>query len=191
MNIDKAIRKQDKSHKRFLLFLSFIFFVLPLALVISGRFDIFFLVYLFLIESLVLIAVLVTINSNYLSYNMEKYKLKIKLRRFGDEISIACDKVIFVHVEGEGSDINIILITSSKFRSKNIRVIDESLMKKYPYLAHQYYRIKKHYPENNYFYITINKGGFHKYRLLDLIYRNCLLAQYSEEAINKIKEYRN
>lgn len=191
MNINKAIRKQDKSYKRFLLVLGFIFFALPLVLVSSGRFNIFFLIYLAVIEILILTAILVNMNNNYLRYSIENYKLKLKLKPFGDGINIVCEKVVFVHVEGNGPNMEVIIITNSKFRSKNIKAVDENLLKKYPYLAHQYYKIKKHHSEDNYFYVIVNKGGYHKYKLLDLIYRNCLHAQYSEEAVEKIKKYRN
>jgi hypothetical protein len=80
---------------------------------------------------------------------------------------------------------------SSKFRNKKIKPIDEDFIKKYTYVAQQYYKLKKLRPEENFFYLTINKGGFHKYRLLDLIYRNCVHAHYTEEAVERIKEYRN
>lgn len=190
MNINKAIRKQEKSNKRFLLTLCFIFFVLPLILFLSGRFNIFLFIYLFVIELLILIAIVININNNYLKYSVENYKLKIKLKKFGESINILCDKVAMVFAEGKNSNMEIIIITTSKFRNKNIKPIDENLLKKYPYLAHKYYIIKKHHPENNYFYIIINKGGYNKYRLLDLIYKNCITAYYSEEAIERIKEYR-
>lgn len=191
MNINKAIRKQEKAHKRFLLVLGFIFFILPIALFISRKINTFFLLYLGLIELLILVTAIVSVNSNYLYYNVEDYKLKLRFRRFGEKFNILCDKVVAVFAEGNEIDMELIILTSTRFRSKGIKPIDEYILKKYPYLAHNYYRIKKHKPENDYYYIIINKGGYHKYKLLDLIYRNCLQAYYSEETIEKIKEYRN
>jgi hypothetical protein len=191
MDINKAIRKQDKSHKRFLLSMSFIFFILPLILVLSNRINLFFLIYLCIIELLILIAFFINISSNYLRYNTDNYKLRIKLRKFGEEFNIVYDKVAFVHTQSSGIKFEIILIMSSKFRNKKIKPIDEDFIKKYTYVAQQYYKLKKLRPEENFFYLTINKGGFHKYRLLDLIYRNCVHAHYTEEAVERIKEYRN
>lgn len=190
MNINKAIRKQEKSNKRSLLTLCFIFFILPAALFLSHKINIFFLSYLAIIEILILTALLLTINNNYLKYSIEDYKLKLKFRKFGENVNILCDKVVIVFSEGKGPSMEIIIVTSSKFRNKNMKPVDEPLLRKHPYLAQQYYIIKKHHPENSYFYIIISKGAYHKYRLLDLIYRNCIKAYYSEETIERIKEYR-
>jgi hypothetical protein len=191
MNINKAIKKQDKSHKRFLLILGFIFLVLPGVLFLSGKVNTFLIIYLAVIEFLVLITMIISSNNNYLKYIIENYKVKLKFTKISDEIIISCEKVSIVHVENSGPQMELILITSSRFRSKKLKPIDEEFIKKYPYLAQLYYRTKKHHPEDNYFYIIISKGGYHKYKLLDLIYRSCLQALYTDEAVERIKEYRN
>jgi hypothetical protein len=190
MDINKAIRKQEKSNKRFLFFLGFVFFALPLVLILSKRFKVFFLIYLLIIEFLILGAIIASINNNFLRYSVEGYKLKLKFRRFGEEFNIICDKVELVHAEGEGAEMSIILLMTSRFRNKRINEVDEMFLRKYAYLSHHYYRIKKINPEINYFYIVVTKGYYHKYRMLDLIYRNCVKAYYTEETVEKIKEYR-
>lgn len=190
MDINKAIRKQEKSHKRFLFFLGFIFFALPLLLAILRRFQLFFLLYLLIIELLILATIFVSINYNFLKYSVDGYKLKLKFRRFGEEYNILCDKVALVHVEGKGPEMSIVLLTTSRFRNKRINEVDEVFLGKYAYLSHHYYRIKKMNAELDYFYIIITKGYYHKYRMLDLIYRNCVKAYYTEETVEKIKEYR-
>lgn len=190
MDINKAIRKQEKSNKRFLFFLGFVFFALPLVLILSKSLKVFFLIYLLIIEFLILGAILTSINNNFLKYSVEGYKLKLKFRRFGEEFNIICDKVALVHSEGEGAEMSIILLMTSRFRNKRINEVDELFLRKYAYLSHHYYRIKKINPEINYFYLVITKGYYHKYRMLDLIYRNCVKAYYTEETVEKIKEYR-
>jgi hypothetical protein len=190
MDINKAIRKQEKSHKMFLLFLGFIFLFLPGVLFLSGNLNLFLLVYLVIIELLILIAVLVSINNNFLNYTVDGYKLRLQFKKFGGEINIVCDKVSFVHTEGSGSEMNIVMLTTSKFRNKKISEVDEEFLKRHSYVALNYYRIKKLNPEINYYYIIISKGNYHKYRLLDMIYRNCVKAQYTEETVERIKEYR-
>lgn len=191
MDINKAIRKQEKSNKRFLLFLGFIFLTLPVVLFISNKFSLFFLIYLAVIEVLILSAILISMESNYLKYSCDGYKIKIKVRRFREEFNIVCDKVVFVHTEGSGPQMNIIMLLCSRFRNKKINEVDESFLNKHAYISHYYYKLKKHHLEESYYYISINKGGYHKYKLLDIIYRNCVKAQYTSEAIEIIKQYRN
>lgn len=190
MDINKAIKKQNKSNIRFLLFLGFIFFALPLILFLSNNLNIFFIIYLLIIELLILITILINISNNYLKYSSDSYRIKIKLKPIEEEINIVCDKVKFVHTEGKGAQITVILLMNSKFRNKKIKPIDENFTRVHPYLAENYYRIKKQNPEEKIFYFIITKGGYEKYKLLDLIYRNCLKAQYTEEAVEVIKEYR-
>ncbi len=190
MDINKAIKKQEKSHKRFLFFLGFIFFVMPLILFLTHRFNLFFLTYLCIIELLILIAILVSVNNNYLKYNVDGYKLKLRCRRFGEDYNIVCDKVAFVHAQGREAEMSIVMLMTSKFRNKRINAVDEEFLRRYPYVSHFYYKIKKFNPERNYFYLVVTKGYYHKYRLLDMIYRNCVKAHYTEETVEKIKEYR-
>lgn len=190
MDINKAIRKQKKSNIRFLLFLGFIFFILPFILFLSNMLKIFFLIYLGIIELLILFTILININNGYLRYSSDNYRIKIKVKWLSEELNIVCDKVRLVHTEGKAQQMTIILLMSSKFRNKKIKPIDESFLRFHPYLAQNYYRTKKQNPEENYFYISITKGGYEKYKLLDLIYRNCVKAQYTEETVEKIKEYR-
>jgi hypothetical protein len=190
MDINKAIRKQEKSHRRFLLFLGFIFFAMPFILILTKRFNLFFGIYLCIIELLVLTATLISVNKNYIRYSIGEYKLKLKFGWFGEEFSIACDKVALVHTEGTGAAMNIVILTTSKFRNKKINAVDEVFLRKHSYVSHHYYRLKKLNPEINYFYVVAQKGNYHKYILLDMIYRNCVKAYYTEESIEKIKEYR-
>jgi len=190
MDINKAIRKQKKSNIRFLLFLSFIFFMLPFILFLSHKLDIFFIIYIFIIELLILITILISINNNYIKYSSDSYKLKIKPKLICEEINIVCDKVKFVHAEGKDVQMAVILIMNSRFRNKRIKPVDEDFISIHPYLAQQYYWIKKHNLEEDYYYLIITKGGYEKYKLLDVVYRNCVKAQYTEEAVEIIKEYR-
>jgi hypothetical protein len=190
MDINKAIRKQEKSNKRFLFFLGFIFFAMPLALYLTQRFNLFFFIYLSIIELLILSAILVSVNNNYIKYSVNGYKIKLSFRRFGEEFSIPCDKVVLVHVEGSNQEMNIVMLMTSKFRNKNINAVDEEFLLKHQYVSHHYYKMKKLNPEINYFYIVVTNGYYHKYKLLDMIYRNCVRAHYTEDTVEKIKEYR-
>lgn len=190
MDINKAIRKQKKSYKRFMLSMCFIFFILPFVLLIANKFDVFFLSYLAIIELLILITIIITINSGYLKYDYDNYRIKVKQGFFKAEFNIVCNKVVLVHTEGDEALFSIILLTTSRFRNKKIKPIDQQFLKNNSYVAHNYYKLKKQHPEEEYYYVFITKGGYVKYKLLDTIYKSCVSAVYTEDAIEKIKEYR-
>jgi hypothetical protein len=191
MNINKAIKKQGKARKRLLLILGFIFFALPIILFASGRLKMFLVLYLIVIEVLILTSIIISINNNYLSYRLDNFKLKIRFSKFGEAYNISCDKVVLVHCEKHGAHMEIILITNSRFRNKRIKEVDGVFIKRHSYLSQEYIRMKRLRPEENYYYLVISKGGFEKYKLLDMIYRNCLLARYTDNAVDRIKEFRN
>ncbi|MDF2884292.1 MAG: hypothetical protein K0R54_4859 [Clostridiaceae bacterium] len=192
MNINKAIRKQKKSYKRFMLSMCFIFLLLPVFLFLFKSFKIFYIVYLIIIETLILTAMLIRSNNETLKFEYNNYRLKINQGRIRQELNIVCEKVVYVHTEkiDNGEDFNIYLICSSKFRSKRLFPISLNFLKDHPYISYYYSKIKKQYPEKQYYYTAIKRGGLIKYILLDVIYKSCVYAEYSEDAIEKIKRYR-
>ena len=190
MDLNKAIRKQKKSYTRFMLSMCFIFLMLPLILFISKTITMFFLIYLSVIEILILVAVIMRASYEELKFNYDDYKLKIKSGLFGKEINIICDKVALVHTERQLEETEIIIITTSSFRNKKIKPVDSVFLEKYLFIAYHYYRIKRQFPEKNYYYIIITKGGYHKYELLNKIFISCVYGFFTEDAIDTIKKYR-
>jgi hypothetical protein len=190
MDLNKAIRKQKKSYTRFMLSMCFIFLFLPLILFMSKKITVFFLIYLSVIEILIMVAVIIRASYESLKFNYDEYKLKIKSSLFGGGINIICDKVALVHTEGQLDKIEIIIITTSRLRNKKIKSINSDFLEKYPYVTYHYYRIKKQFPENSYYYTIITRGGYHKYQLLNKIFVSCVYGFFTEEAIDTIKKYR-
>lgn len=196
MNIDKAIRKQKKSYKRFLLSMCFIFFALPAILILSKKVYIFYIIYLIIIESLILMSIFIRISNESLKFKNDGYRLKISIGINNKKVNIITEKVSLVHVEdilsdkGEVIDFKIILIAGSKFRSDRMLPISINFLKKYSYIAYHYNRIKVMQPEDNYYYTIIKRGGLNKYPLLDIIYKTCVYSYFTGEAIEKIKIYR-
>lgn len=197
MNINKAIKKQQKSYKRFMLIMCFIFFIIPAILIYNKKLALFYIIYASIIEFLIIVAMLVKYHNEHIKFEIvENYRLNIESGLFKKKIIMLCDKIEIVHVENfkrksDGKeDFKIIIITSSKFRSEYIVPINAKLFKLYPYLAHCYKKRKMMYPEKSYFFTSIKKGKFYKYVLLDMIYRRCVNAEFTDEAIDRIKEYR-
>jgi len=190
MNINKAIRKQKRSYKRFRLSMGFIFFMLPVILYFTKTFSTFFLAYLGVIEILIIAAIIISIDKGTLKFEYNN-KLIIQNGIFGDRFIILPDKVEIVHTLSNSKDLEVIMILKSRVRNKKIKKIDTKFLKKHTW-AEKYYENLITLKENReYFYIIINKGGFLKYSLLDLIYRYCVSSHFTEDAIKNIKEYRN
>lgn len=190
MDINKAIKKQDKSYKVFLISLCFIFFILPAALFISRQWNIFLISYLIAVEGLIIATILSRTNFERLNFKYENYKLKVKWGIFSSYLIINCEKVVIVHSEGNADDFNIIIISSVKFRNKKARPVDLDFLKNHPFAASHYDRIKRQNLEINYFYTIINKGKYKKYIFMDNIYKYCLYAFFTDDCIEKIKNYR-
>jgi len=191
MNINKAIKKQGKSINRFLLLMGFIFFILIFTYFFTHSYGTFFLTYLIIIEAIILAAIFITINYYMLSYDVHGYKIMIKQGLIGERINISGDKVVFIGIEEREKDFQIILISTVKIRSKKSKKIDKEFLIKYGYISSYYLDILKKGNEDSYYYIILNKGGLKKYPLINSMYKACVYAEYSDEAIKKIKEFRD
>lgn len=188
MDINKAIRKQKKSYKIFVLSMCFIFFILPLALFLYGDITWFLLSYLLFIEVMIVTALIARVIWEKLYFQCQNNKLKIKVGIFNSyNYIVLCHKVALVHTEKEKEDMEIVITTTVKGRNRRIRPIDIDFHKKYPVAARAYNKLKKINPENDYYYLVVKRGGYYKYQLLDLIYKNCVKAVYTDDAIENIK----
>ena len=191
MNIDKAIRKQRKSYKIFMLTMSFIFLILPTVLFLTELHkNLFFLFYMVIIELLVAMSMFIRANQESLEFECINNKLKISVGLIRKNYIIFCDKIALVHTEDKEEDFSIIIVTTLKFRNKKIRLINKEFLKRYPYLGNEYLKVKKKKPENTFYYIVIKKGGLKKYLLLNTIYKNSVKAIFTDEAIENIKKSR-
>lgn len=100
---------------------------------------------------------------------------------------IICDKVELVHTNNCDYDLEIVIITNVKFRNKLLREVDNNLFKKYPEIKKYYTKLQDKNPDKKYFFQIVKRGGLKKYLLLDVIYRNCVKAIYTDESIQNIK----
>ncbi|AJA46367.1 hypothetical protein CPAST_c02670 [Clostridium pasteurianum DSM 525 = ATCC 6013] len=191
MSIDKAIKKQRASYRRSMIAMSFILVFLPLVWYLSEQINIFFFVYLSLIEIFILTAMIFKTKIQVLTYEIDRYKIKISIGFPKKDIKLLCEKVDIIHAEGSEKDMRVVLITKATTRSRFIRKVDANFLKRYPYAGYHYGRFKKNNPESNYFYTVISTGGYKKYKLLNELYKSCTSAFFTEEAILQIKEYRN
>lgn len=190
MNINKAIKKQKKSTKRFVRFMGFIFLLLPTILYLNNVFTAFILVYLAIIEILIIVVILLRIDKKTLKFNYTQ-KMKIQNGIFGDKYIIDCQRVEIVHTIRENENIEIILILNSKSRNKRIKKVDSKFLKNNPWMAKYYNVLKNSKIGKDYYYVAVSKGGYIKYILLDELYKYCTKAYFTDSSIKSIKEYRN
>lgn len=190
MNINKAIRKQKKSFKRFWLSMGFIFLLLPILVIVTQKYSFFIIAYLVVIEFLIVISILVHIHMETLKFQYTN-KLKIQNGIWGGKYTIVCNNVMFVHTINDKRDMKIVLVLKSKMRNKNIKVIDSKFLQKYTLKNGYNISYKMENLQKKYYYIIINKGGYYKYEFLNFIYRYCVKAYFTDKAIERIKEYRN
>jgi hypothetical protein len=189
MDIDKVLRKQKKSYKRFMLSMGFIFLLLPMALSLSGKVNIFFIFYLVFIETLVLLSMVIRYNEEHLLYNVNGLKLTLIVGATRLKYNISTDKVAIVHTLQSEKYFDLMIITKSRFRNKRLQHLDFKILENYNEVDRVYNKIKMP-QEGPYFFFVIRKGGIKKYQLLNFLYKNCVSATFTESAVEKVKECR-
>jgi len=187
MDIYTAIKKEKSHLKIFLIIMVIIASFLPIILTITGLTRMFYISYVIFIEFLIVIAIIIKMNSYKVEYRCLSNRLMFKTGIFAKEYLIICDKVVLVHTNKSDYDLEIIVITSIVFKNRGLRLIDKNFFKKYPQVIDEYEAIKQQNPKRDYYFQVVKRGGLKKYLLLDVIYRNCVKAIYTDESIQNIK----
>jgi hypothetical protein len=187
MKINKALKKESKNTKRFFILMFIIFLLLPVLLLLSQIKSIFIIIYLCVLEILIIISCISKLNYHKLKFSVKNNSLKLNSGCFSKESIVVCDKVALVHTDKMKEDMEIILVTTSNFRNKDLKPITKTFVKKYPEASDLYIKIKRINPEKVYYYQIIKRGALKKYKLLDEIFKNCVKAQFTGSAIDNIK----
>jgi len=187
LDIYKALKREKKYLKRFYIMMIILEIIMPLAVYLTGLSTFFYISYLLFMELLIAVAIMNKVNYTRLKFFCSNNRLKFKSVVFSKENLILCDKVVLVHTERMEENMEIILITSVNFKNKGLKLIGEGFLKKYSSISHEYLKIKEANPKTLYYCQIIKRGGLKKYMLLDIIYRNCVKAEYTEEGIQNIK----
>jgi hypothetical protein len=187
MDIYKAVKREKLHLKVFLITMFTISVTLPLTLILTGLTTIFYISYVIIIEFLIVAATITKMNFYSVKYRYLNNKLIFKVGICVKENLIICDKVVLVHTNKSDYDLEIVLITSMIFKNKGLRPVDKNFLKRYPQILKEYNDIKQLNPKKDYYFQVIKRGGLRKYLLLDLIYKNCVKAVYTDESIQNIK----
>lgn len=187
MDIYRAIKREKVHLKIFLVTMVVIAIMLPMTLLITGLTTILYISYVFFIEFLIIIAIIIKMNGYKVEYRYLSNRLMFKTGILTKENLIICDKVSLVHTNKSDYDLEIVLITNIVFKNNALRPVDKNFLKRYPQIVKEYDIIKQINPQNEYYFQVIKRGGLRKYLLLDSIYRHCVKAIYTDESIQNIK----
>ena len=187
MDIYTAIKKERFHLKLFFITMVIISIILPIVVVLTNMIKLFYLFYLGIIEFLIVISIIVRLNYYRVIYRCSNNKLIFKTGIFTKENLIICDKVALVHTSKSDYDLEIIIITTVKFKNRALREVNKNFIRRYHHIEKEYNYITKLNPEKSYYFQVIRRGGLKKYLLLDSIYKNCVKAIYTEESIQNIK----
>lgn len=188
MDIDRAIKKQKKSYKRFMFLMVILFAMLPLLVWYFEVYKDFLIVYLIFLEIFIIIVMIKNFNNIRLEYTCDNGILKIKPYVFSKYKNIYCDRVALVHTENTLEDMKIILVFSNKGRKDKFgKPIGEYFCKAHPGLSNDYNKMVRLNKENQLYYIIVKRGALKKFKLLDDIYKNCVTATYTNDSIENIR----
>lgn len=187
MKLNKAINKENNANKGFFILMIFLLIFLPFIYYLFQRNSSILKIYLLLLEGLILFSIVNKINSIYIKYEVKNNIIKVKDGIIKKDSLIYCDKVKLIDTLSSGSNMEIILITTYKYRNRYLRGLDFRFLKKYEAINTFYNKNKELYPDDAYYYQIIKNGNLKKYNLLNDIFKNCVKAEYSKSAINNIK----
>lgn len=187
MKIEKALNKQKKYNKLFIIFMFFLAAFLPIITYLAYVNSFTMITFLVLIELLIFIAIIRKINSCTLKFNCFNNKLKFSTGLFPNYEYIQCDRVAIVHTNKSNEEMEIIIVTKGKVKNQKMKPINKEFIKKYEEAAVEYRRLKRIDKDIVCYFKVIRNGELKKYILLDNIYRNCVNATYTTSAIESIK----
>lgn len=187
MYIDKALKRQSKLKKLFYSTMIFLSIFLPMMVYLANIRSKFIYIYLLVLEILILLSIVNKINFYNLKFSCANNKLKFKSGLFSKENILICDKIAIVHTNNIKEDIEIVIVTTMRFRNKSLKPVSKSFLQRYPEANHEYLKLKRLNPEEGYYFQVIRRGALNKYILLEVIYKNCVKAIYTSSAIDNIK----
>lgn len=191
MNIDKAIRKQNKSLKRFLFSSCLVFLLILLILIFLPDIYTEFKIILIFLQIIILILISGRLEDKWLRYVVNENKILVKTGLINATTVIRKNKVLLVHTKDKNKDMKIIIIIESKVKKRNFIEVNKKFLSENKELYKYLQNLKEKNPSRKYFYTIIYNGGFCKYKFLNDVYINCDKAFFTDKVIENIKLYRN
>lgn len=159
MDIYKAIKLEKKRLKIFLILMFMIALILPIILIFTNLFTLFYISYLIIIEILICMSIIIKFNYYKVEYRCVNNRLMFKTGILTKENLLMCDKVWLVHTNNCDYDLEIIIITNVVFKNKYLRPVEENFLRRYPQIKPYYKKIKEKNPDKKYYFQVIKRGG--------------------------------
>ncbi|HAZ37665.1 MAG TPA: hypothetical protein DEF85_02710 [Clostridiaceae bacterium] len=200
MNIKKKLKKEKSVKKNTIWFSVIIMIIMTyvvFALYYSGYFkggEIFFsFLYIVVVDGLLILNILRIISNDkfefYLSNDNEKIKIKDGL--LSSPFSINLDWIYYIDAapKANADDIEVLIVSKKGKRNKRFLPFDDNLVKAKPYYKNTYKYIMENKPCKDLYYYIVRKSGAKKYYYLYLIYKNAYDANFSDRALDYIKDF--
>ena len=131
MKIEKALKKQKRYNKLFIIFMFFLAIFLPIITYLAYIRTFTMLAFLLLIEILIFISIIRKVNDYTLNFICANNKLKFRDGLFSSYTYIQCDRIAIVHTNKNNEDMEIIVVTRGKVKNQKMKLINKEFMKKY------------------------------------------------------------
>lgn len=187
MDIYKALKKENKSAKRFYIYMGILAIFLPMTLWLTGIMTRFYIIYLIILEVLIFLAILKKIDNNKIEFFYKNNKLRFKIGLFSQSNTILCDRITIVHTDGIEDYMKIIIVTDTKLRNRRMRPVTEGFLNRYKDVAEEYKKVRILNKDSKYYFQIIKKGGLKKYPFLDEIFKYSPKAHFTKDCIQNVK----
>jgi len=185
MKINKALRKQRKSYKRFMLSMGFVFVLFPSLLYVTRIFDWHLILLLVLVEILCGLSMVTKYKELDLKYEVTLKNIKIMTRIPKRTNTIPYDAIKGVHFSYMKNNSILYIIVDRKLRGKVWKRLNK-LSENDKELVELAERIQNVKEIDQLFYLSIVSGGFIKQEVLSHLYVRALDAFFSKGAMREI-----
>lgn len=197
MKIKKQISREISRRRRIIL-LSLTVMILMSYLVLSLNeeklftgWELYFAFgYLFLVNGLLMANILRIVLGNFLRFNIEDGRVRIKDGIFRPRFSIGLDKIVYVDLsENKKGEFEILIVMEKGKRNKSLREFGREIMEMDPAYRGAYIHLENAHPEERFYCYILKRGGANKYYYLYTIYKNSYKAEFSKTSLNYIKRF--
>lgn len=194
MKIKKQL-KREKSRKSRVIFLSVvIMFIVPYIITVfsnqgnlRGWEENFYFMYAVIIDLLLIINIIRIKIDDSFDMTVKEGRIIIKDRILKSPFAISPEKVTYVDaVDKSSGEFDIIIIMNMK-REKRFQRFNEKYIREHPQYKKIYIYLMDSREDKDFCFYLINKGGARKFYYLYLLFKNLYEAEFSKNAVEKVK----
>lgn len=197
MDIKKQIAKEKAIRKRIIITSLLLMILVPYIISILKDQNIFqglevLLVnsYAIFIDAILAINIMRIVADNKFELAIKNDKIIVSDKLFGNPTVIDSDRIIHVEVYQKGSDdFNIMMILDRGKRPIPLPEFGLKYIRNHTEYKQLYHHLRSVRSGTKFNYYIIKKSGARKYYYLYLIYKNSYHAEFSKDALEKVKRF--